>query len=233
MRKPTVGIKGFIVTIVAVAGLLAVAITAGAASGDRNNDGIPDRWAKKHGLSASKNQANRDQDRDRVRNLCEYEAGLDPRDSNSDNDRRADGREDSDDDGMVNLVESKVESVCDDSDSDDDGQDDGDEVSGYVHSLEGDELKLRMVDGTILSAPLAEYAYIHCERDEFVKPPETDDKPKSDEPPAEGERVKAANGSGESPPSESDCGREALVPGAVVKAFYVEDGVFAKVKLLL
>lgn len=228
MRKPIAGLKSFVIMIAAVASLLALVATASAVSGDRNNDGIPDRWAKKHGLSASKNQANRDQDRDHVRNLCEYETGMDPLDRNSDGDRRADGREDSDHDGMVNWVESEIETVCDDDDSDDDGTEDGDEVSGYVHSFDGDVLKLRMVDGTILSEPLAEYAYVNCEHDEYVKP--ADGKPTDDS--TDSEDVKSSQNSGDSQPDASDCGSAALVPGAVVKAFYVEEGMFVKVKLL-
>lgn len=229
MRKFFDSARTVRVTIFAIASLFALVATAGAIGGDRNGDGIPDRWAKKHGLKASKNQANRDQDHDNVRNLCEYEAGMDPRDKNSDNDRRRDGREDSDRDGMVNSVESEVETGCDDADSDDDGMDDGDEISGYVHSLDGDILRIRMVDGTILKAPLNEWAYIHCERDEYVEKPKTEDAPA--EEPVESEGVKASQGDGA--PVDDGCGAEALVPGRVVKAFYIEDGYFAKVKLIL
>ncbi|MFY9488176.1 MAG: hypothetical protein WAP35_05715 [Solirubrobacterales bacterium] len=229
MRNSLASAKTFFLTIAAMAMLFAVVTTASAVSGDRNDDGIPDRWAKKHGLKASKNQANRDQDRDRVRNLCEYEAGLDPRDKNSDNDRRVDSREDSDKDGMVNLVESEVESDCDDADSDDDGQDDGDEVSGYVHSLENDVLKIRMVDGTILSAPVTEHTYVHCEQDDFIKPKPEEEEPPEEAEPVESESVKAAQGDGS---YDNGCGLEALTPGRVVKAFYIEDGDFVKVKLL-
>lgn len=220
----------FRVTVFATACLFILAAGASAVSGDRNSDGIPDRWAKRHHLNAKKNQAHRDQDHDRVMNICEYEAGLDPRDKNSDNDRKADGREDSDRDGMVNSVESAVETGCDDADSDDDGVEDGDEISGYVHSLDGDVLRIRMVDGTILKAPLNDWAYIACERDEYAEPPKDKTDPPKDDEPVESESVKAANGDGEWDPG---CGVEALVPGRVVKAFSVEDGYFAKIKLIL
>lgn len=230
MRKFFVSARAVRITIFAVASMFMLAATAGAISGDRNRDGVPDRWAKKHGLNAKKNQAHRDQDRDRVDNICEYEAGMDPRDKNSDDDRKSDGREDSDRDGMVNSVESEVETGCDDTDSDDDGMDDGDEISGYVHSLDGDILRIRMVDGTILKAPLNEWAYIHCERDEYVEKPKTDDSPPEDEP-VESDGLRAAQGDGA--PADDGCGAEALVPGRVVKAFYIEDGYFVKVKLIL
>lgn len=204
---------------------------ASATNGDRNGDGIPDRWAKRHHLNPKANQAHRDQDRDRVENLCEYEAGMDPRDKNSDDDRRTDGREDGDRDGMVNAVESAVATDCDDADSDGDGMEDGDEISGYVQSLDGDILRIRMVDGTILKAPLNEWAYISCEHDDYSEPPKgQDDPPQNEDDPVESESVRAANGGGDWDPG---CGPEALVPGRVVKAFFVEDGYFVKVKLLL
>lgn len=238
MRNLFASAKGLAALIGAAVALFAVVATANAVSGDRNRDGIPDRWAKRHHLSNKVNQASRDQDKDRVDNLCEYESNMDPRDPNSDDDRRRDGREDSDHDGMVNFVESEVDSGCDDDDSDDDGQEDGDEISGYVHSLDGDVLKLRMVDGTILSAPLADGVYVHCHREEFAEKPKPEEE-HVDDPPADdgagddgaGDDVKSAQYDGA--PHEGDCGIDALVPGAVVKAFYVEDGVFVKIKLLL
>ncbi|MBI5310176.1 MAG: hypothetical protein HZB14_03965 [Actinobacteria bacterium] len=231
MRKFLDSARAVRITIFAIASLLLIAASATAVGGDRNRDGIPDRWAKRHGLNAKKNQAHRDQDRDRVENLCEYESGLDPRDKNSDDDRRADGREDSDHDGMVNSVESQVETDCDDEDSDDDGMDDGDEISGYVHSLDGDILRIRMVDGTILKAPLNEWAYIQCMRDEFAEKPDKGEEPPAESEPVEPDGVSTAQNDGE--PVEDGCGVEALVPGRVVKAFFVEDGYFVKIKLLL
>lgn len=221
--------------IAATVMVFAIVASADAGRTDRNGDGIPDRWAKKHGLNAKKNQANRDQDHDKVKNICEYEAGMDPRDRNSDNDRRRDGREDSDRDGMVNSVESVVETDCGESDSDGDGTDDGDEVSGFVHSFDGDILKIRMVDGTILSAPVTEATYVHCEQDVYKEKPEEEEGEKSDDDSgdsdeAEASSVKAAQGEGSYDPS--NCGFDALTVGRVVKAFYVEDGVFVKLKLL-
>lgn len=234
MRVSLASAKTIFFAIAATVMVFAIVASADAGRSDRNGDGIPDRWAKKHGLNAKKNQANRDQDRDKVKNICEYEAGMDPRDRNSDNDRRRDGKEDSDDDGMVNSVESVVETDCGESDSDDDGTEDGDEVSGFIHSFDGDILKLRMVDGSILSAPVTEATSVFCEQDEYKDKPEEDDGEASDDSDgseeAEGKRVKAANGDGNSDPS--DCGFEALIEGRVVKAFYVEDGVFVKLKLL-
>ena len=77
----------------AIVALFAVAVPAGAASKDRNGDGIPDRWEKRHGLSLKKNQAKLDQDRDGLKNRGEWRNATDPRDRDSDDDGVADGRE--------------------------------------------------------------------------------------------------------------------------------------------
>lgn len=234
MRVSLTSAKTIFFAIAATAMVFLIVASADAGRADRNGDGIPDRWAKKHGLNAKKNQANRDQDRDKVKNICEYEAGTNPRKKNSDRDRVKDGKEDSDDDGMVNSVESVVETDCGESDSDGDGTDDGDEVSGFVHSFDGDILKIRMVDGTILSAPVTEATYVFCEQDEYKDKPEADDEEPSDDSgeseEAKSKSVKAAQGDGSYEPN--DCGFDALTVGRVVKAFYVEDGVFVKLKLL-
>jgi hypothetical protein len=78
----------------ACAALLAVAATGSATTnGDRNRDRIPDRWERAHHLSLKVNQANRDQDRDGLRNRAEYLAGTDPRNDDSDDDGTDDGDE--------------------------------------------------------------------------------------------------------------------------------------------
>ena len=73
--------------------VLALAIAGPATAKDRNNDGIPDRWERKHGLSLKKNQARRDQDRDGLRNKAEYRAKTHPRDEDTDDDGVEDGDE--------------------------------------------------------------------------------------------------------------------------------------------
>jgi hypothetical protein len=77
----------------ALGALAILAMPSLAAAKDRNNDRIPDRWEKRHGLSLKVNQARRDQDRDRLRNRAEFLAGDDPRDSDSDDDGVVDGSE--------------------------------------------------------------------------------------------------------------------------------------------
>jgi hypothetical protein len=60
---------------------------------DRNRDGLPDRWERRHGLSLRIKQARRDTDRDGLNNRGEWRAGSDPRDRDSDDDGVKDGDE--------------------------------------------------------------------------------------------------------------------------------------------
>src|SRR6476660_1104769 len=61
--------------------------------GDRNRDGIPDRWERANHLSLKVDQAKRDQDHDGLRNKAEFRAGDNPRDADTDNDGVEDGHE--------------------------------------------------------------------------------------------------------------------------------------------
>jgi hypothetical protein len=60
---------------------------------DRNHDRIPDRWECRHNLSLKVKQTKRDQDRDGLNNLGEFQAGDDPHKADSDNDGVSDGNE--------------------------------------------------------------------------------------------------------------------------------------------
>lgn len=73
--------------------LLLVAMSGSAVAKDRNNDNIPDRWEKRHGLSLKVNQAKRDQDNDEMPNLGEFEGQTDPQDADTDGDGVPDGEE--------------------------------------------------------------------------------------------------------------------------------------------
>lgn len=64
-----------------------------ALKGDRNRDGIPDRWERRHHLSLRVNQAKRDQDHDGLKNRAEFLAGTDPRAADTDGDGVKDGQE--------------------------------------------------------------------------------------------------------------------------------------------
>jgi hypothetical protein len=84
----------FKVLLAAALGVLAILVLPGLASAkDRNHDHIPDRWEVRHKLSLKVNQARKDQDHDHMRNLAEFKAGDNPRNSDSDNDGVMDGEE--------------------------------------------------------------------------------------------------------------------------------------------
>lgn len=143
LRQRTAGIAAALVF-----GLMLLALPALASAKDRNNDRIPDRWEKRHGLSLKVNQAQRDQDRDQLTNRREFRAGMDPHDSDSDDD----GVEDSDEGAgtiasydettgeltvdlfgggsITGLVTDATEIDCDD--GDDHGDEDGDGDGGDV-----------------------------------------------------------------------------------------------------
>lgn len=84
---------GLLLVAIGVLAMLAVPSIAAAKQGDRNHDGIPDRWEKRHRLSTRVNQARRDQDRDHLRNRAEFLAGTNPRNADSDGDGIPDGEE--------------------------------------------------------------------------------------------------------------------------------------------
>jgi hypothetical protein len=84
---------GFLLVAIGVLAMLAVPGVAAAKQRDRNHDGIPDRWEKRHHLSTKVNQARRDQDRDRLRNRAEFLVGTNPRNADSDGDGIPDGEE--------------------------------------------------------------------------------------------------------------------------------------------
>jgi hypothetical protein len=73
--------------------LAALALPAIASAKDRNHDRIPDRWERAHHLSLKVKQTRRDQDRDGLVNLREFQAGMDPRDDDSDDDGTGDADE--------------------------------------------------------------------------------------------------------------------------------------------
>ncbi len=79
--------------IAALAAVALFALPAIAAAKDRNHDSIPDRWEQRYDLSLKRDQAKRDQDRDGLRNMGEFRAKSDPRDSDSDDDGTDDGDE--------------------------------------------------------------------------------------------------------------------------------------------
>jgi hypothetical protein len=152
--------------VAALAALLVVASSAAAAPKDKNRDRIPDRWEKKFKLSLKVDQANRDQDRDRVDNLNEFEEGTNPRDADTDDDGVMDGKEDGDHDGLNNRNEDASANDPDDPDTDNDGTEDGDEVVGTIASFRDPVLTITLLGGGSVSGNVTASTRIKCETED-------------------------------------------------------------------
>jgi hypothetical protein len=136
--------------------LLVVAAPAVAAPTDRDRDGLPDSWERRHDLSTKRDSANADPDRDRVDNRNELRQGTNPRVKDSDHDRARDGREDSDGDGLANAAEDAHGQDPDDPDTDDDGVIDGEEGAGVVQSFSRGRLVIALTGGGTVEARLSD-----------------------------------------------------------------------------
>jgi Bacterial TSP3 repeat len=137
-------------------------IASSAAAKDRNRDGISDRWEKKFDLSLKVDQANKDQDRDKVDNLNEFQEGTNPRDKDTDNDGVKDGREDGDHDGLNNQNEDASANMPDDPDTDNDGVEDGDEVVGTIASFQDPVLTIDLLGGGSVTGNVTASTRIQC-----------------------------------------------------------------------
>lgn len=141
---------------------LTLAAPAAAAPRDRDHDGLPDRWETRHGLSSKSKGGSADPDRDRVDNLNEHREGTHPRDRDSDNDGRPDGREDRDRDMLDNSAEDRTGHDPRDRDSDDDGVIDGREQAGVVASFDGEQLVIKLAGGGTVSGLVDEDTELFC-----------------------------------------------------------------------
>lgn len=141
---------------------LALAAPATAAPRDRDHDGLPDRWETRHGLSLKAKGGSADPDRDQVDNLNEHREGTHPRDRDSDNDGRPDGREDSDRDMLDNSAEDRTGHDPRDRDSDDDGVIDGREQAGVVASFDGEQLVIKLAGGGTVRGLVDEDTELFC-----------------------------------------------------------------------
>jgi hypothetical protein len=159
-------LRTFSVAAVGVLALLLAASAGTAVAKDRNNDRIPDKWEKRFHLSLNVNQADNDQDRDGVDNLNEFQEGTNPRDRDSDNDGRPDGREDSDHDGLNNRGEDRSANLPDDRDTDNDGITDGNENAGTVASFDGTTLVIDLAGGGQVSGTVTPQTEIKCETED-------------------------------------------------------------------
>jgi hypothetical protein len=148
--------------LTALLALGALAVPGVAAAKDKDRDGLPDRWERRHGLSTKHNGGGRDNDRDRVDNRNEYREHTDPRDRDSDNDGRRDGAEDADRDKLRNAAEDATGNDPIDPDTDNDGIKDGREHAGVIRSFEEGRLTIDLSNGDALGGWVTDETRVRC-----------------------------------------------------------------------
>jgi hypothetical protein len=231
----------------ATLGLLIAGSTGAAAAKDRNHDSIPDRWEKRFHLSLKVDQADRDQDRDRVDNRNEFQEGTNPRDRDSDDDGIRDGKEDRDRDGLNNLNEDRTANLPGDRDTDNDGDRDDDENAGVVASFDGTTLIINLAGGGQVSGQVTASTEIECEDEDEIEDEMEDmnEARSSDEGGGDNSGPGSENsgpGSENSGPGDDEgdddedaddvCTTAELVPGAIVHEAELEGGIFREVELV-
>jgi hypothetical protein len=210
-------------------------IASSAAAKDRNRDGIPDRWEKRFDLSLKVDQSNKDQDRDKVDNLNEFQEKTNPRDKDTDNDGRKDGKEDGDHDGLNNQNEDASANLPDDPDTDNDEVEDGDEVAGTIASFQDPVLTIDLLGGGSVTGNVTANTRIECRtEDEQEDENEVEDHAVAshdgDEGPSENEGPGSEN---EGPGNAEDlCTIADLTPGTMVHEAELEGSSFEKVELI-
>jgi hypothetical protein len=228
MRKAT-WIAG---AVAALAVVLAGSVTATAK--DRNGDRIPDRWEKRFHLSLKVDQANKDQDRDKVDNRNEFEEGTNPRDKDTDNDGRRDGREDADHDGLNNHNEDVSANEPDDQDTDNDRVEDGDEVVGTIASFQDPVLTIDLLGGGSVTGNVTADTRIKCENeDEQEDENELEDRAVASHDGGSGEDNSGPGSENEGPGNAEDrCTTADLTPGTMVHEAELEGSAFEEIELL-
>ncbi len=196
-------------TALAVAALPAA---ASASTGDRDHDGMPDRWEQRHHVRS----ADADPDRDRLVNAFEFAAGTKPRDADSDDDRVRDPREDGDHDGLVNVVEARFDLDPKSDDTDDDGVEDAEEGAGAILSFEDGVLTLRLAGGGSVTAAVDEHTDVLC-RDERRDEDEDEDEDHDEQDADDDDRVLARAATDDGGGSEKFCDADELVAGRIVR----------------
>jgi len=224
--------------VMALGALALLALPGLASAKDRNRDRIPDRWEKAHHLSLKVKQTKRDQDRDGLKNLGEFQNGTNPRDADTDNDGLDDGTE-------VEVGDDPA-----DNDSDDDGVVDGDENAGKVATFDGTTLTIDLAGGGSISGLVTDQTEIECDTEDHHGDDTGDHHGGDRTNPAQeggsgspGDDNEGSENPGEDEGSEnpgddeneSSCSVDDLVPGAVVHEAEIHvsaDGaVFEKVEL--
>src|SRR4051794_3391514 len=122
----------------AVAALFATAAPALAAHGDRDHDGMNDRWERRHHVSSPK----ADPDRDGLVNRAEFAAHTDPHRADTDADGVRDGDEDRDRDRVDNANEQRERTSPGRRDTNRNGRPDGREDADHDGLNNADEDRL-------------------------------------------------------------------------------------------
>jgi hypothetical protein len=182
--------------------LLAFAIpaTAGAKHGhhkrthharvaDRNHNGMPDRWERRHHV----HKATADPDRDGVANLGEFHNGTNPRDADTDNDGVKDGDDDANHDGI----------------------DDGDEQSGTITSFDGTILTVKLVNGDELKGTVNDGTEIEC--DDSAQGPTTASTRHDGESESGDDNDDQGDDNDDQGENEGNCTKDSLTEGTTVK----------------
>ena len=155
------------------AALALFALPGVAQAKDRDADNLPDRWEKRHHLSTTVKSASADPDGDRVDNRNEYVEGTQPRDRDSDDDGRADGREDRDRDRLSNAAEDATGNDPTDTDTDGDGILDGQEQAGVVSAYDEETgaLTIDLANGGSVTAAVTEDTDVDCATEAVAEAP--------------------------------------------------------------
>ena len=211
-------------------------IASSAAAKDRNRDGIPDRWEKRFDLSLKVDQSNKDQDRDKVDNLNEFQEKTNPRDKDTDNDGRKDGKEDGDHDGLNNQNEDASANLPDDPDTDNDEVKDGDEVAGTIASFQDPVLTIDLLGGGSVTGNVTADTRIECRtEDEQEDENEVEDHAVASDDWNEGpgDENEGPGSDNEGPGNAVDlCTIADLTPGTMVHEAELEGSSFEKVELI-
>jgi hypothetical protein len=222
------------VIIFAVAALGAMLLIASsAAAKDRNRDGIPDRWEKRFDLSLKVDQANKDQDRDKVDNLNEFQEGTNPRDRDTDNDGVNDGKEDRDHDGLNNRNEDASANLPNDPDTDNDGVEDGDEMVGTIASFQDPVLTINLLGGGSVTGNVTASTRIECRtEDEQENENEVEDHAVASHDGDGSDDNQGPGSDNEGPGDGRVCTTADLTPGTMVHEAELEGSSFEKIELL-
>ena len=229
-------VRAFSVAAAGALALLVVAFGGTAVAKDRNHDHISDKWEKKFNLSLKVDQSNKDQDKDHVDNLNEFQEGTNPRSKDSNHNGRPDGKEDSDHDGLNNMGEDQTANLPDDQDTDNNGIEDGAENAGTIANFDGTTLTIDLAGGGQVSGTVDTSTEIKCE---------SEDEHESDDNEGPGTATASHDGGGDqsgesgsgddnSGPGDggSVCTTADLTPGTAVHEAELSGTTFEKVELV-